>query len=145
MKLTAVARVLDTFPPKVRDRASVIVSDFIIAEMSLARACKLPVGTFELLNLIWTRSHRDKKSSAWTVAKLLQTQVHYYRWQFNQALIQAARRGDLIMVRWVLAHFRHCHITKDGSKKRLDEDNWAFSKCWTRPKSTEESNGVMKT
>ncbi|KAG7386825.1 DNA excision repair protein ERCC-6 [Phytophthora pseudosyringae] len=114
MKLTTVSRALAKLPAKARDPASVIISDFLVAEMSLACACQLSaVGSFELLNLIWTRSHRDKKISSWTVARLLQTEPGYYLWQFNQALIHAARRGDLLMIQWVLTHFRNCHISQD--------------------------------
>ncbi|OWZ02787.1 hypothetical protein PHMEG_00025588, partial [Phytophthora megakarya] len=71
------------------------LSDLLIAGISLARPCELsPIGSLELLNLVWIRCHREFQSS---FVSLLQTRDNYYEWEFSQVLIQAVKRADLSM------------------------------------------------
>ncbi|EGZ19421.1 hypothetical protein PHYSODRAFT_327683 [Phytophthora sojae] len=97
-----------------RDDVSSAISDLLTADLSMARACELShVGSVALLDLVWMRSLRDAETSRWTVAKLLQSERHYYRWEFSQALQQAVRRDDFVMTRWMLQHFSGCLVMKD--------------------------------
>lgn len=96
-------------PTNAPETLTAVVSDFLIADMSVARACELSrVGSLELLDLVWTRSRRGFKS---TIASLLNSNQEYYRWEFSQALVQAVRRADLAMIHWLLAHFSRCPVS----------------------------------
>lgn len=42
-----------------------------------------------------------------------QTERRYYRWEFSQALAWVVRRGDLVLVQWLLAHFSSCPVSEE--------------------------------
>ncbi|KAE8890580.1 hypothetical protein PF002_g16035 [Phytophthora fragariae] len=99
-------------PAKTLDIVSALLSDFLVEDISLSRACALShTGSLALLDLIWTRSLRS--GDYWSVAKLLHRESCYYRWQFSQCLVEAVKRGDLRMVQWILNHFSDCPVAPE--------------------------------
>ncbi|GMF25640.1 unnamed protein product [Phytophthora fragariaefolia] len=115
MPLTAASLVLRCrLRHRAPDVASTIVSDFLIPDVTLAEACQWSrAGSTSLLDLVWLRSLRDAESSAWSVAKLLQSEPHYYRWEFSQVMVHVVRRGDLAMLQWLLRHFSGCPVSHE--------------------------------
>ncbi|GMF47484.1 unnamed protein product [Phytophthora fragariaefolia] len=105
-KLSGGALAVDSLAP--------VVSDFLVADLSLSRAIEFSAaGSLALLDLVWARSRRATESSAWGAAKLLATKDYYYRWEFSLALVQAVRRADVNMVQWLLRHFSGCPVDSD--------------------------------
>ncbi|KAE9342147.1 hypothetical protein PR003_g9627 [Phytophthora rubi] len=115
MPLASVTLVLHSkLANRAPDIVTTIVSDFLLPDLTLAQVCQLtPVGSTSLLDLVWLRSLRDAKTTKWTAAKLLQSEPHYNRWQFSQAMLQAVGRGDLVMVQWLLTHFPGCPVSSE--------------------------------
>ncbi|KAE9302027.1 hypothetical protein PF001_g14178 [Phytophthora fragariae] len=115
MPLASVTLVLHSkLANRAPDIVTTIVSDFLLPDLTLAHLCQLaPVGSTSLLDLVWLRSLRDAKSAKWTAAKLLQSEPHYNRWEFSQAMLQAVGRGDLVMLQWLLAHFPGCPVSSE--------------------------------
>ncbi|KAL3662043.1 hypothetical protein V7S43_012850 [Phytophthora oleae] len=109
------------------ETVSAIVSNFLVADMTLARACELSrVGTVALPTLMWNRrqQHSDGK---WSELKTLYSKPRYFRSHFTQALIQTVRCGDLKMVGWLLLTFQNNRLLKMLSKKLLETDKWRLS------------------
>ncbi|ETL79603.1 hypothetical protein L917_19803 [Phytophthora nicotianae] len=110
MPITTVSLIL----PRAPDIVTVIISDFLVADLTLSQACEWsPLGSTFLLDLVWMRSLRDAQTSKWTFAKLLQSERSYYRWAFSQSLVQTVRRGDLTMLQWLLSHFSGCPVSQE--------------------------------
>ncbi|KAG7386832.1 hypothetical protein PHYPSEUDO_015230 [Phytophthora pseudosyringae] len=97
-------------PANVPDVVPSIVMDFLVPDISLARAIDVS-SSVALLDFIWARSVRDARSDRWSVARLLQSQPRYFRWEFSQALLQAVSCEDRGMVEWVVAHFPGCPVS----------------------------------
>ncbi|KAE8890659.1 hypothetical protein PF010_g21035 [Phytophthora fragariae] len=96
------------------DNTAPIVSDFLVADLSLARAIELShAGSLALLEFVWARSRRATESSPWGAAKLLGTRDFYYRREFSLALVQTVRRADINIVQWLLRHFTACPVDSD--------------------------------
>ncbi|KAE8990672.1 hypothetical protein PR001_g20542 [Phytophthora rubi] len=86
-----------------------LISTFLdcSADIPLHQACAL--GSLPLLDRIWTQSLLPlDKCRRWCPAASLQTNRHYKRWQFSQSLLQAVRRRDLDIIKWLFSHFTHC-------------------------------------
>lgn len=47
------------------------------------------------------------------MARILQTEPHYYRWEFSKALGEAVKTSDFCTVRWLLKHFLGSVISRD--------------------------------
>ncbi|RLN77606.1 hypothetical protein BBJ28_00000456 [Nothophytophthora sp. Chile5] len=83
-------------------------------ELPLAKACKF--GSLALLDRIWESSRQfmtadgQLEVSLWCVRKLLYMNPHYKRFQFTQSLLEAVRRQDMRMIRWLFAHFPGCLV-----------------------------------
>ncbi|OWZ12109.1 hypothetical protein PHMEG_00014780 [Phytophthora megakarya] len=91
------------------DSIGAIISDLLISDIPLSKAIELShPGSLALLDFVWMRSLRDMEHSRWTVAKLLQSEKDYYKWEFSLALVRAIRRADLKMVQRILTHFSNC-------------------------------------
>ncbi|KAG1700968.1 hypothetical protein DVH05_011212 [Phytophthora capsici] len=90
-------------PPEAVETVAAILSNFLVVDMTLARACEIShTGVVELPMLMWSRSQLpcDEK---WSGLKLLHSNPRYFHQQFTQALIQSIRRGDLKLVQWLLS------------------------------------------
>ncbi|KAG3061570.1 hypothetical protein PI125_g24687, partial [Phytophthora idaei] len=87
-------------------------------EISLARACAF--GSLRLLRRIWDGSKKyaasngsapgDRRYLYWSPLHFLQTDCHYHRAQFSRGVVEAVRRGDLDIIRWLFAHFSGCVV-----------------------------------
>ncbi|KAG6945339.1 hypothetical protein JG688_00016600 [Phytophthora aleatoria] len=87
-------------------------------EISLARACAF--GSLRLLRRIWDGSKKyaasngsapgDRRYLYWSPLHFLQNDCHYHRAQFSRGVVEAVRRGDLDMIRWLFAHFSGCVV-----------------------------------
>ncbi|ETL80293.1 hypothetical protein L917_19202 [Phytophthora nicotianae] len=88
------------------------ISDFLgpDSNLSLHDACK--IGSLKLLNWIWRVSFSDisSRSSSWSPTCFLQSNRHYYRWQFSESLEIATGQGDLTVVKWLLERFKDCEV-----------------------------------
>ncbi|GMF55135.1 unnamed protein product [Phytophthora fragariaefolia] len=85
------------------------------AVIPLARACAF--GSLRLVRRVWGISEefaasdgdpRQRRPSCWSPLQFLQSDRHYYRAQFSQGVIEAVRRGDLDMIRWLFAQLSGC-------------------------------------
>lgn len=86
--------------------SGVLISDFLVEDMTLDRACALtPPGSTSLLELVWNRGLRSVNSPLWSVARLAHTEPHYCRWVFTRALMQAVERGESRLLQWLLDRF----------------------------------------
>ncbi|KAE9232474.1 hypothetical protein PF004_g9901 [Phytophthora fragariae] len=83
----------------------------------LAHACAF--GSLRLLRRVWDVSEefaasdgetRRCPSRCWSSLQFLQSERHYYRAQFSQGVVEAVRRGDLDMIRWLFDHFAGCVV-----------------------------------
>ncbi|KAE9299803.1 hypothetical protein PF008_g23155, partial [Phytophthora fragariae] len=86
-----------------------LISTFLdcSADIPLHQTCAL--GSLPLLDRIWTQSLLPlDECRRWCPAASLQTNRHYKRWQFSQSLLQAVRRRDLSIIKWLFSHFTHC-------------------------------------
>jgi hypothetical protein len=91
-----------------------VISDFLVEDMPLDRACKLSSnGSVFLLDLVWSRALRSADSRVWSVAKLLHTEPHYHRWAFAHAMAEAVRQGEMPLIQWLLDHFPDCPIYRE--------------------------------
>ncbi|POM67167.1 Hypothetical protein PHPALM_16872 [Phytophthora palmivora] len=89
-------------------------------KIPLAQACAF--GSLRLLRRIWAVSDEIAASNSdihapghhrhmcWSPLQFLQSDRHYYRAQFSQGVVNAVRRGDLNMVRWLFVHFSDCVV-----------------------------------
>ncbi|KAG2879050.1 hypothetical protein PC114_g22776 [Phytophthora cactorum] len=87
-------------------------------EISLACACAF--SSLRLLRRIWDGSKKyaasngsapgDRRYLYWSPLHFLQTDCHYHRAQFSRGVVEAVRRGDLDMIRWLFAHFSGCVV-----------------------------------
>ncbi|ETL28787.1 hypothetical protein L916_17916, partial [Phytophthora nicotianae] len=87
-------------------------------KIPLARACAF--GSLRLLRRIWSGSEKNAASSGdnpgdhrylcWSPLQFLRADRHYHCAQFSQAVVEAVRRGDLDMIRWLFAHFSGCVV-----------------------------------
>ncbi|KAG7377475.1 hypothetical protein PHYPSEUDO_011617 [Phytophthora pseudosyringae] len=88
-------------------------------DISLARACAF--GSLRLLCRIWELSEELTASNGdaagrlrrhlwWSPLLFLWTDRHYHRAQFSRGVVEAVRRGDLGMVRWLFNHFSGCVV-----------------------------------
>ncbi|OWZ06874.1 hypothetical protein PHMEG_00020816 [Phytophthora megakarya] len=65
----------------------------------------------DLMNWIWENSRMDQKSRPnWSLCNFLQSDKQYYQWQFSKCLEYAAKRGDLVRVKWLFDHFKECEV-----------------------------------
>lgn len=87
-----------------------LVSSFLgpPPNLSLSAACKF--RSLALLDLMWTSScdRVEDRSLWWSLSNYLRSEPHYYRLQFAAALEFAAQEGDLLMIEWLMAHFKGC-------------------------------------
>ncbi|KAE9174793.1 hypothetical protein PF004_g26565 [Phytophthora fragariae] len=81
----------------------------------LSHACAF--GSLRLLRRVWDVSEEfaasdgETRRCCWSPLQFLQSDRHYYRAQFSQAVVEAVRRGDLNMIRWLFDHFAGCVVT----------------------------------
>ncbi|OWY92058.1 hypothetical protein PHMEG_00039090 [Phytophthora megakarya] len=114
VQLKIVEFALSKLPDNGHDSITAIISDVLVSDIPLSKAIELShPGSVALLDLVWMRSLRDMEHSRWTVAKLLQSEKDYYKWEFSLALVQAIRRADVKMVQWILTHFSNCLVEKE--------------------------------
>ncbi|KAL4124351.1 hypothetical protein PRIC2_007949 [Phytophthora ramorum] len=102
----------ETFPG-LQDVGSTI-ADFLGPGRSLSLHEACTSGSTKLLNWIWrsgsSSSSVNGNASNWSLSSLLQSDCHYYQWQFSEALEVAVARGDLETVKWLFEHFKHCQV-----------------------------------
>ncbi|KAL4166102.1 hypothetical protein KRP22_013367 [Phytophthora ramorum] len=86
-------------------------------EIPLARACSF--GSLRLLRRVWDGSEElaasigglsCRRHSCWSPWQFLRSDCHYHRAQFSQGVVEAVRRRDLSMVRWLFDHFSGCVV-----------------------------------
>lgn len=91
-------------------------------EMAFCEACKL--NSVALLEIIWNGSHPETFPSPadlgpgngpkWSRRHYLRTDKHYNRFQFQGAIIEAAKHQELEkameMVQWLYDHFHGCIV-----------------------------------
>uniref|UniRef100_H3H154 Uncharacterized protein n=1 Tax=Phytophthora ramorum TaxID=164328 RepID=H3H154_PHYRM len=86
-------------------------------EIPLARACSF--GSLRLLRRVWDGSEElaasigglsRRRHSCWSPWQFLRSDCHYHRAQFSQGVVEAVRRRDLSMVRWLFDHFSGCVV-----------------------------------
>ncbi|ETK95449.1 hypothetical protein L915_01621 [Phytophthora nicotianae] len=109
--LTIVALVLRTHPVvEVLEQSTHAISDFLgpPPSLMLSEACQF--GSIRLLNWIWSTccTTSSTRRSGWSLSNYLRSDSNYHNWQFSKSLEVAAGRGDLPMVKWLLAHFSGC-------------------------------------
>ncbi|GMF26408.1 unnamed protein product [Phytophthora fragariaefolia] len=82
-----------------------IISGFLgpPVNLSLAGACRF--GSIQLLQWMWDISPVEARGSQWRVTNFLRSDVHYARYQFEEAMKVAAGRGDLAVVQWLCERF----------------------------------------
>ncbi|KAK1930046.1 putative ankyrin repeat protein [Phytophthora citrophthora] len=89
-----------------------VIADFLGPDcnLSLHDACCL--GSLKLLDWIWRISRFcEPRASNWSISAYLQSNRHYYKWQFSESLEVAASRGDLKIVKWLFERFKNCEVT----------------------------------
>ncbi|KAL4151135.1 hypothetical protein PRNP1_008084 [Phytophthora ramorum] len=102
----------DETSPGLQDVGSTI-ADFLGPGRSLSLHEACTSGSTKLLNWIWrsgSSSSVNCNASNWSLSSLLQSDCHYYQWQFSEALEVAVARGDLETVKWLFEHFKHCQV-----------------------------------
>ncbi|KAL3657628.1 hypothetical protein V7S43_017431 [Phytophthora oleae] len=89
-----------------------VIADFLGPDcnLSLHEACR--IGSLKLLDWIWrvSRFCGGPRASNWSLTTYLQSNSHYYKWQFSESLEIAASRGDLKVVKWLFKHFKDCDV-----------------------------------
>ncbi|KAE9184554.1 hypothetical protein PF002_g26401 [Phytophthora fragariae] len=102
------------------DTTSVFVDSAV--EMAFCEACKL--NSVALLERIWNGSHPETSPSPadlgpgngpkWSRRHYLRTDKHYNRFQFQGAIVEAAKHQELEkameMVQWLYDHFHGCIV-----------------------------------
>ncbi|KAL4156863.1 hypothetical protein PRNP1_005889 [Phytophthora ramorum] len=83
-------------------------------QLPLAKACKF--GSLTLLNRIWDckLDLEAKANASWSIRGLLRSEPWYQSFQANASLVEAVRRRDLDIVRWVFAHFPEFWVLEDA-------------------------------
>ncbi|KAG6577916.1 uncharacterized protein IUM83_16742 [Phytophthora cinnamomi] len=88
------------------------IADFLGPDrnLSLHEACN--TGSLKLLDWIWRVScdRSNDRAASWSLASYLQSDAHYYQWQFSESLEVAAGLGDIDVVQWLFQHFRGCQV-----------------------------------
>ncbi|KAE9103941.1 hypothetical protein PF007_g14218 [Phytophthora fragariae] len=83
------------------------VSNFLDSsvQLPLARASKF--GSLALLNRIWdcTLDLEAGSNASWSIRSLLRSERHYKQFQFTNSLVEAVKRRDLVIIRWLFDHF----------------------------------------
>ncbi|KAG3085297.1 hypothetical protein PC121_g5217 [Phytophthora cactorum] len=89
-----------------------VIADFLgpVRNLSLHDACH--IGSFKLLDWIWrvSRYGSSSRTSSWSITSYLQSNRHYYQWQFSESLEIAADRGDLKVVKRLMERFKDCEV-----------------------------------
>ncbi|KAL4102348.1 hypothetical protein PRIC1_006093 [Phytophthora ramorum] len=83
-------------------------------QLPLAKACKF--GSLTLLNRIWDckLDLEAKANASWSIRGLLRSEPWYQSFQANASLVEAVRRRDLDIVRWIFAHFPEFWVLEDA-------------------------------
>ncbi|RLN56592.1 hypothetical protein BBJ28_00015513 [Nothophytophthora sp. Chile5] len=91
-------------------------------ELSLAQACSF--SSLRLLQRIWDGSQAADlpATSLWCQSVLMWSNLHYYRHQFAQSMIEAAKLGDLSMVQWLFERFSDCGVPVEAVEEAARRD-----------------------
>ncbi|KAL4172420.1 hypothetical protein KRP22_007584 [Phytophthora ramorum] len=83
-------------------------------QLPLAKACKF--GSLTLLNRIWDckLDLEAKANASWSIRGLLRSEPWYQSFQANASLVEAVKRRDLDIVRWIFAHFPEFWVLEDA-------------------------------
>ncbi|KAG7379042.1 DNA excision repair protein ERCC-6 [Phytophthora pseudosyringae] len=78
--------------------------------LSLQYACEL--GSTDLMDWIWACSSLFllTPTPGWSLCSVLQSDKHYYQWQFSKCVEYAAKRGDTKLLTWLYGHFTECRV-----------------------------------
>ncbi|GMF27497.1 unnamed protein product [Phytophthora lilii] len=78
--------------------------------LSLSQACEF--SSTKLLDWIWSCSCTSAadRTATWSLTNFLRSDPHYHRYQFAESMVVAARRSNLVTVRWLFAHFNGCKV-----------------------------------
>ncbi|ETK73611.1 hypothetical protein L915_19482 [Phytophthora nicotianae] len=107
-QLRVVALVLRPLSPVAAlPHIGVLLSSFLGPSscLSLSEACVF--GSIQLLDWIWesSRTSVNDRNPGWSLTNYLRSEPFYHQWHFREGLQNAARRGDVDMVKWF---FDHC-------------------------------------
>ncbi|GMF37401.1 unnamed protein product [Phytophthora lilii] len=84
-----------------------LITSFLGPNPTLSFHAACSFGSTELLNWMWgsSCSSVEARTNNWSLTNYLRSDSHYQKWQFAEALEDAAGRGDLKVMRWICSHF----------------------------------------
>lgn len=109
--------------------------------LSLSEACRF--ASMRLVEWAWSLTWASETEvTGWRLSNYLRSEPRYYHRQFEEAMILAAERGDLVLVRWLFAHFSSSKVTVQVVEAAAKNGRLAvLHSCWsTTPVATGDTD-----